>query len=191
MKTRESGMPAEPVWETFFNPELALDHLGFVHSSGDVVDLGCGYGTFTIPAARRSDGIVHAFDIDAGMVASTLRKAQQSGLTNVRGIVRDFVSSGTGLPDFAASYAMLFNLLHAECPGVLLAEAWRVLAPGGVLGIMHWNHDRSTPRGPSMNIRPTPQQCCEWAIQAGFEPLDEGIVQIPPYHYGMAMRKPF
>jgi ubiquinone/menaquinone biosynthesis C-methylase UbiE len=51
-------------------------------------------------------------------------------------------------------YAMLFNILHAEQPERLLREARRILAPHGLLGIIHWNYDPSTPRGPSMEIRP-------------------------------------
>ena len=50
MKTRESGMPEESLWATFFTPEEVLHKLG-LPTAGDVVDFGCGYGTFTIPAA--------------------------------------------------------------------------------------------------------------------------------------------
>ena len=32
---------------------------------GDVAELGCGYGTFTLPLARRIGGTVHTLDIDA------------------------------------------------------------------------------------------------------------------------------
>ena len=52
MKARESGMPEESVWAGFFAPETILRKLGLTSSCGDVVDFGCGYGTFTIPAAR-------------------------------------------------------------------------------------------------------------------------------------------
>lgn len=190
MKIRESGMPDETTWAGFFEPELALDRLGLTPASGDIVEFGCGYGTFTIPAARRTTGAVYAFDIDENMVATTLRNAQERGLGNVRGVVRDFAAEGTGLAAESAAYAMLFNLLHAERPDVLLGEAWRVLAPGGILGIMHWEHDASTPRGPSMCIRPRPEQCRDWATAAGFALMEPGIMRIPPYHYGMAMRKP-
>ena len=51
MRTRESGMPEEPVWSSFFDPEATLRTLGVRPQSGDVVDFGCGYGTFAIPAA--------------------------------------------------------------------------------------------------------------------------------------------
>jgi len=102
-----------------------------------MVDFGCGYGTFTIPAAKITSGTVHALDIDAEMVAITKRKSEAAGLGNVRTYVRDFVADGTGLPDASVQYVMLFNILHAECPEALLREAYRILAPGNKLGIIH------------------------------------------------------
>ncbi len=70
----------------------------------------------------------------------------------------------------------------------LLREAYRVLTPGGVLGVMHWNHDPATPRGPALDIRPKPEQCRDWAVAAGFESL-EGVIDLPPYHYGLVFRR--
>jgi SAM-dependent methyltransferase len=190
MKTRESGMPEEALWAAFFRPEETLDRLQLWPGTSNVVEFGCGYGTFTLPAARRSRGIVFTFDIEPEMVATTLHKAEQEPSDNIRAAVRDFVAAGTGLPPDSAEYAMLFNILHAEQPEILLREAWRVLSPGGRLGIMHWNYDQTTPRGPSMDIRPRPEQCRDWALAAGFELVPPGIVDLPPYHYGLVMRKP-
>jgi ubiquinone/menaquinone biosynthesis C-methylase UbiE len=85
---------------------------------------------------------------------------------------------------------MLFNILHAERCEVLLEEAFRVLKPGGLLAIMHWNYDPTTPRGPSMDIRPQPEQCCDWAEQARFWLLPPGFIDLPPYHYGMVLERP-
>ena len=104
--------------------------------------------------------------------------------------LRDFASEGTGLPSASTDYAMLFNILHAECPAVLLAEAFRVLAEGGLLGIIHWNYDPITPHSPSMDIRPRPEQCRDWAVKKGFRLLAPGIVSLPPYHYGMTLERP-
>ena len=89
------------------------------------------------------------------MVQATAAKAQEAGLQNVKTYLRDFVTDGTGLPAASVDYAMLFNILHAERPEVLLREALRVLKPGGKLAITHWNYDPTTPRGPSMDIRAT------------------------------------
>lgn len=189
MKTRESGMPDEPLWESFFRPADTLRRLQLTSARRDVVEFGCGYGTFTISAAQIVSGVVFAIDIEPEMIVASQRRAAAAGLTNVRTILRDFAVAGTGLQPESCDYAMLFNILHAEAPAGLLAEAYRVLAPGGILGIMHWNCDPATPRGPSMEIRPKPEQCLAWAHTSGFELLPPGIVELPPYHYGMAMKK--
>jgi ubiquinone/menaquinone biosynthesis C-methylase UbiE len=188
MKTRESGMPEEGLWASFFAPDELLRTLR-LPAAGDVVDLGCGYGTFTIPAARITNGTVHALDIDPEMAAITQRKAENAGLDNVRTSVRDFAADGTGLPDASVQYVMMFNILHAECPHVLLQEAYRVLAHGGRLGIVHWRYDPTTPRGPTMAIRPRPEQCCNWATEVGFRLLGSGAIELPPYHYGIVLER--
>ena len=190
MKTRESGMPEEEMWAGFFNPEAVLRKLGLEPSCGCAVDFGCGYGTFTIPAARMISGIVHALDIDPEMVRATETKAEMAGLQNVHTCLRDFMAGGRGLPPAIADYVMLFKILHTECPQVLLQEAHRLLKLGGLLAIIHWKYDPTTPRGPSMDIRPRPKQCLGCAVNAGFRLLEEGIVDLPPYHYGLVLDRP-
>jgi SAM-dependent methyltransferase len=190
MKTRESGMPEESTWEGFFDPPAVLRKLQLSGSCREVVDFGCGYGTFTIPAARIVAGVVYALDIEPEMIVATQAKAAAAGLHNVRPVLRDFVVEGTGLPDACVDYAMLLNILHAERPEVLLGEAFRVLKPGGRLAIMHWNYDPTTPRGPSMDIRPRPEQCRRWAGEIGFRLLAPGLVDLPPYHYGLVLERP-
>jgi len=192
MKTRESGMPDESMWSGFFSPEQTLAKLGLAGSCGDVVDFGCGYGTFTIPAAwivAGTPGIVHALDIEADMIEATRRKAADAGLENVRVTRRDFVADGTGLTDGSVDYVMLFNILHCEQPEVLLREAYRVLTAGGRLGITHWNYDPTTPRGPSMDIRLRPEQCRERAEEVGFQLAVPHKIDLPPYHYGWVLQK--
>ena len=190
MKTRDSGMPDETMWERFFDAPMILNRLGLVPEARGVVEFGCGYGTFTIAAARLVRGTVYGFDIEPAMVELVRAKARRAGLANVVCEVRDFVEQGTGLADAVADYAMLFNILHAEQPETLLREAWRVLRPGGRLGIIHWNYDPSTPRGPSLSVRPRPEQCRAWAEAVGFRLLAPGITNLPPYHYGMALEHP-
>lgn len=45
-------MPDAGYWNTFFDPEAVLRTMGIDQSTGVIVDMGCGYGTFTLPAAR-------------------------------------------------------------------------------------------------------------------------------------------
>ena len=81
MRVRESGMPFEPDWDAFFDAEATVDRIfGSKLVDGDVVDFGCGYGTFTIPAALWTRGTLTALDIDPLMVELVDEKAGQLGL---------------------------------------------------------------------------------------------------------------
>ena len=145
---RDSGMPAVEQWESYLDAAGILESLGCRDLSGDAIEFGCGYGTFTIVAARRNVGTVYALDIDPLMVAATAARVSHTGLKNVVVEQRDFVTDGCGRDPQSASLALLFNILHIEDPVGLLQEAYRVLRPGGLVGIIHWNCDIRTPRGP-------------------------------------------
>ena len=148
MKIRESGMPEREIWDRFFNPANILSTLGLNSQTVDVAEFGCGYGTFTIPAAKVIKGKIYALDIELGMIRMTSEAARKQGLDNVRTMLRDFMAEGSGLADGSADYVMLFNILHLENPKFLLKEAWRILKKEGKLGIIHWNYDSKTPRVP-------------------------------------------
>lgn len=191
MKGRESGMPDEAWWASFFEPEGALDRLlDLGRDDGGIVEFGCGYGTFTLPAARRTRGTVVALDIEPALVEAVRGKAERAGLGNVQACVRDFVADGTGLAGGSQAHAMIYNLLHLEVPLALLREAHRNLAPGGTLSVIHWRSDMPTPRGPSLAIRPTPEQCAAWIGEAGFRELRTVDLQSScPYHFGLVARR--
>jgi SAM-dependent methyltransferase len=154
----------------------------------EVAEFGCGYGTFTL-AARLAQGTVHAFDIEPEMIERVREKGLREGLTNVRLELRDFVADGTGLGEGSMDMALLFNILHHEEPLALLGEAFRILRPGGIAAVIHWNYDPSTPRGPAMEVRPSPEQCIAWAKQAGFTLQPADRIDLKPYHYGLRFHK--
>jgi SAM-dependent methyltransferase len=184
MKLRESGMPEETFWETLFDVPLILDRLGIDARLKDVVELGCGYGTFTIPVARRISGTLITFDIDEMMVERTRQRAAKGGVRNVVCAVRDVFADGFGCAEGSQDACLLFNILHCEEPVRLLVEAARVLRPSGFVYVIHWRYDAGTPRGPSMDIRPRPGQCQTWLRRAGFE-LAVPLVDLPHFHYGL------
>ena len=113
MKFRESGMPDQEMWDQFFDPDAILDGLEICDLAGSTVDLGCGYGTFTIPAARKNKGTIYALDIEEEMIQAVQKKASESGLENVLSVRRDFMMEGTGLPDNSCEYIMLLFFLAA------------------------------------------------------------------------------
>lgn len=180
-------MPKEELWNEFFDPNKVLALLGVNSKIVNVSDFGCGYGTFTIPPARIIAGKIYAFDIEPEMIKTVEQKAKTRSLSNVEVILRDFVSKGSGLKDESVDYVFLFNILHIEKPQILLKESYRILKAGGRVGIIHWNYDPATPRGPPMDIRPRPKQLRCWAESVGF--IFERKVDLKPYHYGLVLRK--
>ena len=183
-------MPEEDWWTSFFDVDTVLDRLGVRDLTGDVVDLGCGYGAFTVAAAasRTCWHGPRAWIVEPAMVITTLEKVERLGLDNVSVRQCDVLADGTGLRAASCAYVMAFNILHGAEPEALLEEAWRILAPGGRLGIIHWNPDPTTPRGPDLAIRPRPEQCQNWLQEAGFV-LAAPHLHLPPYHYGVVGRK--
>ncbi len=189
MKLRESGMPSEVYWETLFDIPLILDRLGIDARLYDVVELGCGYGTFTIPAAQRIAGTLTAFDVDAAMVGRTQQRAAATGVQNLVCVVRDGLTDGFAVTPASQDATLLFNILHGEEPVRLLAEAARAVKPGGTVLVIHWRHDPATPRGPSLDIRPRPEQIREWAARSGQLETAGPVLDLPPWHYGLQLRR--
>lgn len=189
MLIRESGMPAQAYWETLFDVPLILDAFGFTADSsavtGPVAELGCGYGTFTVPLAQRLSHPIHALDLDPAMVATARARARAAGLTHVHASVRDVLTDGFGLPHSSCAAVLLFNILHAEDPITLLSAARDLVHPGGQIAVIHWRSDLPTPRGPSLAIRPTPAQILTWAATAGGLTAPDTTLDLPPWHYGL------
>lgn len=190
MKVRDSGMPEQSYWESLFNVPFILEHMSIQTEIDNLVEFGCGYGTFTIPIAKLIRGKIIALDIDDQMIEAVTDRMISDNLHNIVITKRDFISEGTGIADNTVDYVMLFNILHHDKPLEILNEAYRILKVGGKAGIMHWNYDPKTPRGPGMDIRPKPDDMQKWAVTAGFKLEVTPLIDLPPYHYGFIACKP-
>lgn len=189
MNVRESGMPEECEWSTFFNPIDILKTTGLSDKAQDVADFGCGYGTFTMPAARITSGTVYAIDFDPEMIMAVKKKMLDKAVTNVITMRRDILHEGSGLVDENVDYVLLFNILHTKYPVKLLKEVYRILRKNGSVAIINWNLNLKTPRGPPVEIRPSLEQCKEWCVKSGFNPNSAKAYDFKPYHYGLVMKK--
>jgi SAM-dependent methyltransferase len=174
-------MPGEAYWESLFDVPLVLARLGIDEGVGDVAELGCGYGTFSIPVARAIRGTLYTFDIDPAMVARTSERA--AGLTEQKFVcqVRDVMADGFGITGVDA--ALLFNILHCDEPVRLFHLAADAVRPGGHVLVIHWRYGE-TPRGPSLDIRPRPEQIADWAHETGRLQAEGAEIDLPPWHYG-------
>lgn len=176
MKIRDSGMPDEAYWETLLDVPLILERLG-VASFHDVAELGCGYGTFSLPIARAIDGTLYTYDVDPVMLARTQERS--AGLRIVCEH-RDVMEHGFGV---AVDAVLLFNILHGESPVALFRHAASALRNGGQVLAIHWQHG-PTPRGSDLEIRPRPEHLVAWAGEANLKPLGN-VIELPPWHYGL------
>jgi ubiquinone/menaquinone biosynthesis C-methylase UbiE len=188
MKVRDSGMPEETKWNEFFNPNLLLSVLDIDSKIIDLVEVGCGYGTFTIPAAKLIQGKLYAFDIEKEMIGNLNQKVSSQQISNIVLAKRDILAHTTGLPENSIDYVMLFNILHHNSPLDFIDEAYRILKPEGKIGIIHWRSDIPTPRGPDLSIRPKPEEIVEWIDTRKFR-IDKHPFIIEPYHFGLIISK--
>ncbi|HAH05678.1 MAG TPA: class I SAM-dependent methyltransferase [Elusimicrobia bacterium] len=189
MKVRDSGMPEVGYWESLFDVPLILDRMGVDASVRDLVEFGCGYGTFTLPAAQRITGRLHALDMDDVVMKMARDRAAAAGLGNIKFLQRDFITEGTGLSDNSADYVMLFNILHHEHPLEMTREALRILRPDGKVGAIHWIWSQRTPRGPALDIRPKPEAVMSLVRETGFRLVKDTPIELPPWHFGVLASK--
>jgi hypothetical protein len=85
-----------------------------------------------------------------------------------------------------ADAVLLFNVLHCDRPTKLLGHARNALRDGGEVLVIHWRYGE-TPRGPSLDIRPRPEQIIAWGQSTGLW-LVNGVIDLPPWHYGLRLR---
>jgi SAM-dependent methyltransferase len=180
MKVRDSGMPDEAYWEALFDVPLILSRFA-VSRFHDVAELGCGYGTFTVPVAQSIGGTLYTFDVEPAMIARTNQRAARLRVVAAQ---RDVMELGFGV---AVNAVLLFNILHCEEPTALLRHAADALRPGGEILVVHWRYG-DTPRGPSLDIRPRPEEVVGWARTCGLTVIGDTI-DLPPWHYGLRFER--
>ena len=188
MKVRDSGMPEEREWNDFFDTDLILSELQIDSQITDLAEIGSGYGTFTIPAARVIKGKLYAFDIESEMIGYLKKKLANHQIENVILEKRDILTQTTGLADNSVDYVMLFNILHHISPADFLDESYRILKQSGKIGIIHWRSDISTPRGPEMSMRPEPERIIAMIDSKRFRIIRSPFI-LEPYHYGLIVSK--
>ena len=117
------------------NPYKLLKAAG-LKSGLKVLEIGCGPGAFTIPAAGivGQDGFIYAVDIHPLAIKKVGEKIAESGIKNIKPVLTD--ASNTGLLDQEIDLVFMFGMPHVA-GGLtdVLSEIRRVLKPGGTLSV--------------------------------------------------------
>lgn len=173
----------EDPWRREMLPPLpTLERLGF-RDDDTMLDFGCGVGYFSFPAAvfvgpRRK---VFALDVSEAMLDEMDRRVQRLGTTNVVPLLSD--GSDWKVPDASVTFVLCSSVLHeVEGKTAFLAEARRVLAPGGRLAVVEFMTDY-TGRGPAATLRLSPAATAALLSAAGFVPGE--TVPISEAYYGL------
>ena len=162
------------------NPDTILADIGLQRGQ-TFVDIGCGQGFFTIPAAKMvgAKGKVYALDINAEFIAILKQNLAKEGLHNVsltlgpaEDVVvcqacADIVFFGQVLHDFTDSAQVLLN-------------ARKMVKPTGKLVNVDWKK-QPMPFGPPLEKRLDEQQATRLIETAGFKV--DTVRDAAPYQY--------
>lgn len=130
-----SWLLENPFMNSVAGADVILDRLA-LEPGMKVLDVGCGPGRLTIPAARRvgADGQVTALDIQPEMLQRVQKKLAASALTNVRLVC---AGAGEGNVEHETFDRGLLVTVLGEIPDrkAALEEMFQALKPGGILSV--------------------------------------------------------
>jgi len=171
--------PADTLLQVGLRPGMAM------------LDVGCGYGLFTIPAARLvAPSPAVGLDIDAEVLEEG--KTLASDLPNCSWVWGDLRQLNQ---TFATPFDLVF--LHSTLHGIeekadLVRGVHALLAPGGRFAVVNWlpipreqTIWQGHPRGPKQEVRMGPEATVELVREAVPELRLERTVPLPPFHYGL------
>ena len=143
-----------------------LEEIGqYLPASGVVLDIGCGFGLFSLYYAATGPGrVVRGIDVNRKRIALARRAAARLGLPNAvyeEGDARHF----KGDSEVAAAY--MLDIVHHVPPAAvppLLTQLHRALAPGGMLLVK------------DVDSRPAAKRWFTWVLDKAMDPR-------APVHY--------
>jgi len=145
--------------------QLLLDEAG-IKRGWTCVDLGSGTGTFSLRmlSCVGDKGTVYAVDDSDEMLARIKAKNPPPNLILVHADVRR-----TGLKNDIADFCLLASILHeVDQPADLVAEAFRLLKPGGRILDLDWKAELDSP-GPPQRRRLSQEKVENLLRELGFK----------------------
>jgi ubiquinone/menaquinone biosynthesis C-methylase UbiE len=162
------------------NPEAILMEIG-LKPGNTFMDIGCGHGFFTLPAAGivGEAGLVYGVDTNRPAVKGLEDIARQKGIRNLK--LRAAKAERTVFCEACADMIFFGIDLHDfQDPLKVLQNARKMIKPGGRLVDLDWKKEPS-PWGPPLEIRFEEAKAQKFIEAAGFN--IESVKSIGPYHY--------
>jgi ubiquinone/menaquinone biosynthesis C-methylase UbiE len=130
----------EPLWRALLAPaHRALLAAAALRSGEVVLDVACGSGLVSLPAAQRIGARGHLLGIDLSgrMVELATRRVRAARCTNAAFVRMDAERLDLGAASFDVVLCAL-GLMYLPDPARALAEMRRVLRPGGRIALAVW-----------------------------------------------------
>jgi ubiquinone/menaquinone biosynthesis C-methylase UbiE len=142
-----------------------------------IADLGAGEGTFSQLLAQRAKKVI-AVDNSGKMVEFGAELARKHGVKNLE--YREGDIEAVPIRDAAVDLAFFSQALHhARHPEKAVAEAWRILKPGGrivVLDLLRHNHEEAREMYADLWLGFTEVDLARFLREAGFKRIETSIV---------------
>ncbi len=142
-----------------------------------IADLGAGEGTFSQLLARRSKKVI-AVDNSEKMVEYGRELARKHGVKNLEYRKGDLEE--VPIRDATVDLAFFSQALHhAQHPDRAVAEAWRILKPGGrivVLDLLRHSYEEARELYADLWLGFTEVEVTRFLRQAGFKNIETSIV---------------
>jgi ubiquinone/menaquinone biosynthesis C-methylase UbiE len=162
------------------NPEAILSEIG-LKLDHTFVDIGCGDGFFTLPAARvvGSSGRIYGLDADPEAIECVREKAAKEGLTNL--VLAVGKAEELVFCEACADFVFFGIVLHDfDDPSKVLMNAKRMLKPTGYIVDVDWKKEPMK-LGPPLGIKLSEQETINLLEKTGFR--IEGVRKSAIYHY--------
>jgi ubiquinone/menaquinone biosynthesis C-methylase UbiE len=132
----------EPHWRKQLEPaQLLMMQMAEINEEDHVIDIACGTGLTTFPAAHATgpNGRVFATDISDRMIQAAAERAKSLGIQHAEFVRMD--AEDLSVPDESFEVALCgLGLMYVPVPSVAVGEMFRVLKPGGRASAVVWGH---------------------------------------------------
>jgi len=155
-----------------------------------IADFGSGAGYFAIILGKMvsENGTVSAIDVLDSALETLRAKAKAEGLSNIETVRSNLeIPGGSGLNNDSQDMVLLANILFQNADKApIIAEAKRVIKPGGTLIVIDWQKGTSG-FGPPDNLRSSPEEIRKLVVSDDFQLVNE--IDAGNFHFGLIFKK--